>query len=274
MSRYPFLYFALAILLLTQACRPARHIQEAISKKDTIVAVTPAPELPREDTAALIREQLAGLEKNRIRFTTFSAKLDVDYRDGDGKKYDVNAHLRMYLDSVIWISITGPLGIEGLRALITADSVKLLDKQNKVYIRRSVSYLQDVSSLPLDLTTLQQLLLGNPVFLDSNILSFSRGAGTVSLQSSGSFFKNLLTVGESDKLTRSSKLDDQDEAHSRTCYLTYEDYEDKKGIPFSTRRMISVTEKKKLEIRLHYKQYELNETLSFPFSVPKNYKYE
>jgi hypothetical protein len=132
--------------------------------------------------------------------------------------------------------------------------------------------LQEVTALPLDLISLQDLLLGNPVFLDSNIVSYSIDASTISLQSNGSFFKNLFTIGKADKLVLSSKLDDMDELRSRTCYLTYEDYENKKGVNISTKRGITVSEKKKLDIKLNFKQYEFNETLSFPFNVPKNYK--
>ena len=49
-------------------------------------------------------------------------------------------------------------------------------------------------------------------------------------------------------------------------------YINKKGINFSTNRFIKVTEKKEIEIELEFKQYNFNETLSFPFTVPKNYK--
>ena len=49
------------------------------------------------------------------------------------KNIMINAHFRMYKDSVIWISVTAIFGIEGLRAIITQDSVKILDKQNKCY---------------------------------------------------------------------------------------------------------------------------------------------
>ena len=81
-----------------------------------------------------------------------------------------------------------------------------------------------------------------------------------------------MVIGEQDKLVQSSKLDDLDELRNRACYLTYDDYENKKGVNFSTRRSISVSEKKHLDIKLNFKQYDFNETLSFPFSVPKNYK--
>jgi Domain of unknown function (DUF4292) len=117
-----------------------------------------------------------------------------------------------------------------LRAYITKDSVKLLNKQDKIYTARSVSYLQEVTALPLDLSSLQDLLLGNPVFLDSNIISYSLTPSTISLQSNGSFFKNLFTIGLTNKLVQSSKLDDRDELRSRTCYLTYEDYDQKNWI--------------------------------------------
>ena len=109
-------------------------------------------------------------------------------------------------------------------------------------------------------------------FLDSNIVSYSKSANTISLLSNGQFFKNLFTIGESDKLIISSKLDDLDELKNRTCYLTYGDYESKQGVNFSTDRNISVAEKKKLDIKLNFKQYAFNETLTFPFTVPKNYK--
>ncbi len=254
------------------SCRSTKKIQTAITPKDTVAAVVIPDHNPREDSVKFIKENYKLVIGNRISFVTFSAKIDVDYEDASGKKYNVNAHLRMYKDSVIWVVITGALGFEGLRAYITPDSVKLLDKQNKSYIARSVTYLQEVTELPLDLSSLQDLLIGNPVFLDSNIVSYSKSPNVISMLSNGDFFKNLFTIGESDKLIKRCKLDDLDELKNRTCYLTYNDYEDKKGVHFSTEREISVSEKKRLDIKLNFKQYDFNETLSFPFSIPKNYK--
>lgn len=267
-------FFITVSAFLFASCKSTKNIQTAIAKKDTVsvaVPVIPANN-PKEDSVAIIRDHYKKIMDSRINPTTFSAKVDVDYTDGEGKRFDVNAHIRMYKDSVIWVSVTGPLGIEGVRAYITRDSVKLLNKQDKVYITRSVSYLQEITELPLDLHSLQDLLLGNPVFLDSGIVSYSRSAGIISLQSNGDFFKNLLTFSDPGILLQSSKLDDMDELRSRTCYLTYSDYENKKGINFASKRTINISEKKKLDIDLHFKQYEFNETLSFPFNVPKNYK--
>ena len=271
MSKYLFILLVAASGFF-YSCRSTKKIQTAIAPKDTVVVVTLPIDNPREDSVKFMKENYSRMISNRINFTTFSAKIDVDYEDATGKKYNVNSNIRMYKDSVIWMSVTGAFGIEGLRAYITSDSVKLIDKQNKIYIARSVSYLQEITELPLDLASLQDLLIGNPVFLDSNIVSFSKSNDVIAMLSNGEFFKNLITIGEMDKLIRSSTLDDLDELKNRTCYLTYYDYESRKGLNFSTKRDINVSEKKKLDIKLNYKQYDFNETLSFPFSVPKSYK--
>jgi hypothetical protein len=163
------------------------------------------------------------------------------------------------------------LGIDAMRLFITRDSVKLLDKLNKTYTARSVDYLQEVSALPLDLYTLQDLIIGNPVFLDSNVVSYSNGNNQVALLSIGEWFKNLITLMESDMSLVHSKLDDADINRNRTADLTYSDYENKKGVPFSTKRRITVAEKTRLDIRMDFKQYDFNQEVSFPFSVPKNY---
>ncbi|MES1224477.1 MAG: DUF4292 domain-containing protein [Bacteroidota bacterium] len=265
------LLIAAVFIFLLSSCRSTRKIQTAIIKKDTAIANNSGINA-KEDSMRLIHDAYAQIQKNHIDFRVFSAKINVDYVDADDKNYNVNAQVRMYKDSAIWISVTAIFGIEGLRVYITKDSVKILDKQNKIYTGRSVSYLQEVSKLPLTLSTLQDLLIGNPVFLDSNITSYSTYENHLSLLNIGPLFKNLLTVSAGDKLIERSKLDDADITKSRTCDLTYSDYDNKKGVNFATVRKITIAEKKKLDVRLEFKQYDFNEELTFPFSIPKNYK--
>lgn len=259
--------FILTIIVLMASCRSTKKIQTAITKKDTVETVVEK----KIDSAALIRNALTKLNENFVDFKTFSAKVDVDYRGGDDKHYDVNANLRMYKDSLIWISVNAVFGIEAMRLLITQDSVFLLDKLNKTFLVRSIDYLQEVSSLPLSLPTLQNLLLGNPVFIDS-VVSFSNDNNTITLLSIGNSFKNLVTIKSDNNFLMHSKLDDVDIARSRTADLSYDDYENKKGRPFSSKRRITVAEKNKLDISLNFKQYDFDEEVNFPFSIPKNYK--
>ncbi len=264
-----FIFVSILISILA-SCKPTRKIQTAIAKKDTIIeSVNIAA---REDSVRYMGELYQQLLKNRIDYTSFSAKINVEYIDADDKRYDVNAFVRMYKDSVIWVSVNAIFGIEALRAYITKDSVKLLDKQNKTYTARAVNYLQEVTALPLDLTALQDLIIGNPVFLNKNYVSYKKSDETVSLLMADDVFKNLLTLAVTNNTIQRSKLDDADASRNRTCDLTYSDYENKRGVYFSTKRKISIAEKKKLDIKLEFKKYDFNEALTFPFSIPKDYK--
>jgi hypothetical protein len=219
----------------------------------------------------MIRTVLGKVVSNRIDFRTFTAKVNVDYIGADGKKYNVNANIRMYKDSAIWVSVIAILGLEAMRHYITEDSVKLLDKLNKTYTARSVDYLQEATSLPLNLKNLQDLIIGNPVFLDPNIVSYSISNNQIAMLSLGEFFKNLLTLDLNDMTLLHSNLDDKDPKRNRSADLTYSDYENKKGPWFSTKRRIVVAEKNRLDVKLDFKQYDFNQEVSFPFSIPKNY---
>jgi len=260
-------FIILAIITLA-SCRSTKNIQTAITKKDTVESTTNTPKI---DTTQLINNALLTLKNNRIDYKTFSAKVDVDYRGGNDKHYDVNANLRMHKDSLIWVSVNAVFGIEAMRLLIKKDSVFLLDKLNKTYSARSIDYLQEVSGLPLTLSTLQDILVGNPVFIDS-VVSFSNDNSTISLLSIGQTFKNLVTISGEKNVLVHSKLDDLDITRSRTADLNFDDYENKKGKSFSSKRRITVAEKNKLDISLNFKQYEFDNEQNFPFSIPKNYK--
>lgn len=265
------LVFGLLIVIFFSSCRSTRTISNAIAKKDTTAVVEILP-TGAVDTQLLIRTQLKSIADKKIDFNSFNAKVKVDYAGADGKKYDFNANIRMQKDSAIWISANAILGIEALRLLVTADSVKLLNKLEKIYVARSIEYLREITSLPLDLYTLQDLIIGNPVFFDENIIRFDAANGQVSLLSLGVFFKNLATFNQADNSMVRSKLNDADPTKSRTADLTYSDYEIKQGPLFSTRREIVVLEAGRLEVKLEFKNYSFNEPVDFPFSVPRNFQ--
>jgi len=266
--RFAIILFSVA--LLVSSCRSTRKIQSAISKKDT-VAAQPVIDA-HADSVMMMQDTYNRLLGNRIEFETFSAKMNVDYQGSDGKKENVNAFVRMKKDSIIWISINAILGIEAMRVLVDKDSVRILNKLDKEYQVRSLEYLQEVAALPLDLRSMQELIIGNPLFLDTNLVSYSLHDDLITLLCEGKLFRNQVSMNHNDHLILHSKLDYLDNLLTRTCYLNYSDYEDKKGKPFSTNRTVSVTDKTKLDVNLNFKQYEFNESLSFPFSIPKNYK--
>lgn len=264
----------------TEGCRSTKKIQKVIStpspRKDTTgeaarVAAAPVRDA-HADSMAIIRQTLDRMNHNHIDFTTFSAKMKVHYEGGDGKDYEFNAFVRMKKDSAIWVAVNAALGIEAFRLMITPDSVKVLDKLKKIVRIRSVSYLQDEVHLPVDFKTLQDMLIGNPIFMDtSHVVFYKNETKGISIFSAGTIFRNFLTLN-ADGTLQHSKLDDTDPLRSRTGDMTYGEYDFSGPLPFSTYRKISMAERTKVDIEINYKSFKFNEVLVFPFNVPKNYK--
>jgi hypothetical protein len=257
--------------LLWTSCKTTKAINKAIAPKDSLVLVKNSNYL--KDSLLLVSTTMDNLAKNYIDFRTFSAKIKVEIEDSKGKQPDIIATVRMIKDSAIWMSLTATfLNIEVYRVYITKNSVILMNKQDKEVQYRSLDYLQEVTQIPFDFETIQNMLIGNPVFFSDSNASFKKQDGLVLVFTIGNYFKNLVTLSVNNNLLMHSKLDDVDINRNRTASITYDDYVNQSDHFFSTKRQIIISEKNKIDIRLNFKQFEFNKELSVAFSVPKNYK--
>lgn len=251
--------------IIFASCGTTRKTQKAVPP-----AETQQEEVKPGDTMESMSSVLANL--NTLDYKTFSGKIDVSYKDSKSKNYNFDVKLNMKKDELVWLSATGPLGIEVVRALITSDSVKILNKLEKTYTTSSISYLQDQIGLPVDLATMQDLLIGNPVFIDKESSSYVTEGNNLMVSSQTRYFRNLLTVMMPGYLPWISKLEDVDAARNRSAELTYADYKAQGDKQFSQTRKIKVNYKSNIDIDLEYKSYNFNGSVSTPFSVPSGYK--
>jgi hypothetical protein len=276
------------VLLGAAGCRSTRSLRKVIATpaphRDTTAVRVQDSTLPARDyhadSMAVIQTALAGLAHNHIDFQTFKGTMHIHYQGSNGQDYEVNAVVHIRKDSFILIEVygqIGPMTKKAFVALITADSVKILDVIKKVVRLRSVSYLQEQVHLPVDFGALQDLLIGNPVYLDTaNVLYYRTETKGLSLFSVGRLFTNFLTLN-SDRTINHSKLDDVNPLSARTCDVTYGDYDyggqGQAPAPFSTYRKISVEERGKVDIEIGIgKHYKFNEPFTLQFSIPRNYK--
>ncbi|MCW3086875.1 MAG: hypothetical protein JWQ78_261 [Sediminibacterium sp.] len=263
--------------VLTYSCttvKKTQGIQEAITKKDTAQTIV-IKESPRVDSAAIVRDILGKVVRSKIDFSTFNAKIRVDY-DGVEKSDNYTVYLSMKKDSIILMKVKGSfLGISavGLEMKIKKDSVILVRTVGEKYVmNRSISYLQEVTELPFDFFTVQDIIIGNPVYTSNNIVSYKAGATQLLVLMVGNMFKHLLTLDNTDFKILHSKLDDVDIQRNRTGDISFSAYQPMGPYQFATYRKISVAEKSKLDIYLDFKEFSLNEPLKYTFEIPRNYK--
>jgi hypothetical protein len=260
-------------LYLFTGCGSTKKLHIAISKKDTTLVTVAPHELPIDDSLSVASLVLKTLENDRIDYKTFSAKVKVQYEDRNGKQPDFNAFIRMKKDSVLWVSINASfLNIEAFRIYVTPDTIIILNKLDKLVEYHPFSYIESIAHIPMSFARLQNLIIGNPVYRGDSIVSYRKTENHLLIGTVGKLFKNLLTISSDNEYLEKSKLDDIGLGKNRTADLIYGNYEKNIGFSFATYREITVAEKTKVDIRLTFKQYEFNKELSFPFSIPRNYK--
>ena len=264
--------FAVIIFLYSvNGCRPAKKLQTTVNKNDSgSVSVSASPS---DNSISVAKKILKSLHKNEINYKTFSAKIKVEYEDDNGKQPDFNAFVRLQKDHLLWASLNATfLNIEAFRVLISPDSITIINKLDKTVESHPFSYISDIAHIPLTFSTLQDLVVGNPVYLSDNIVSFDKTGNAFLIGTIGELFKNLVTISEENNHLIKSKLQDIGIIKTRTALLLYDNYEQLGNGFFATERQISVAEKTKVNIQMSFKQFEFNKELSFPFSIPQNYK--
>ncbi len=265
------IFIGVFFLYAFNSCRSTKKLHTAISKKDTTVATVLG--LANSDSLSTASLILKSLNKNRIDFKTFSAKVKVQYEDRNGKQPDFNAFIRLQKDSVLWVSISATfLSIEAFRVYITPNKIIIVNKLDKVVEYHPFSYIENIAHIPLSFSTLQNIIIGNPIFRGDSIVAYRQTENHILVGTVGKFFKNLLTISADTRLLEKSKLDDKELGRNRTADLIYDNYEKNNQFSFPTYREITINEKTKVDIRLFFKQYEFNKELSFPFNIPRNYK--
>jgi len=225
-------------------------------------------EAPKVDSAKIVREIMDKLSKHKIEYNTFNAKVNVDY-EGAENSQKLTAYLSLKKDSALFVKIAiSPYGVVE-NIFVNKDSVILIRTKGEKSIQyRTISYLKDEAHLPFDFSTLQDILIGNPIFLDSNIVSYKSGSSQLLVYMVGSLFKNLVTLDNADYKLMHSKLDDVQDQRNRTCDITMGEYVPVKNFQFATSRYISVSEKSRLDITLDFKQFAFDEPLAYRFTIP------
>ena len=271
------IFIGFTFLYVLNGCHSTKKLQTAIPRKDTasvnMVNVNIKPNDSAVNTINPAFAILDSLNKNKIDFKTFSAKAKVQYEDHNGKQPDFIAFIRLQKDSLLWVSISSTfLGIEAFRLYITPDTLIILNKLDKTVEYHPFSYVESIAHIPLNFSLLQNILIGNPVYVGDSVVSYRQTENRILIGTVDEYFKNLLTISVGNFHLERIKLDDIDLSKNRTAGLLYDNYEKNPNFDFSTYREINVSEKSKVDIRISFKQYEFNKDLSFPFAIPRNYK--
>ncbi len=266
----------LSILInsLIFSCHSTRVAQHAVPAKP-VTTQSPAETLKPVDSTEIIKDSLTGLLNMPANFTTFYGKAKADFSSNQASG-NATVYIHMQKDSAIWISVTGPLNIEGARVLITPDSIKIINKLDGTAQLSSIKHLQQITRLPFDFNDFQNVILGKPSVADNASLNFDIKPDSVKVSAQQSFINYIFSFTRNNFMLGESRYITNSNGNAIDANIFYNNYQNINGINFSTNRDIAVTGTSPMKLELNFKDYNFNQPQSFPFTISKNYtiKYE
>jgi hypothetical protein len=203
-------------------------------------------------------------------WTFFSSKIDFEFRQADGKKINANGSIRMYKDSLIWIS-AGMFGLEGFRILINKDSVLILNKLEKKYNIYKTSEFKGLSDVTLTVTQIQNIIIANPIYALKLYSISSQNDGQISIEYPQKKYNTLHSYKKQSYTIDSSYL--MDNLNPNYAKIVYSEYSVFNNHNFPTFTFIqSKFNNKNTELELKYSDIDFETVLSFPCQIPSSYE--
>jgi hypothetical protein len=222
-----------------------------------------------EDIKALKQAKIEAVEGKRSSFSTVSGKAKAALKIGTNSN-DVTMNIRIKDNQAIWVSVTALAGLEVARALITPDSVKVINRLENEYIQKPFSYLHEFTNENINFGTLQSVFLGNPIseFLTEST-EIDRTDAQESLKSAVGSMLYRLVINEQNKVIRAN-LDDESEG--RSLAIAYDDFQTVSGqqVPHSI-VMKSQVKAKNISLDLKFTKIEFDVPVDIPFRVPDRF---
>jgi len=254
----------LSCLLIVFGCKAKKQLVStppaAPSAAATVAAVKPA-------------NPVDAIKAAQLNFTTFSGKANAKL-DIDGEKNDVVLTIHINKDKEIWVSVsvTVLITMEVARAVITPDSIYILNKLQSVYLKKPFSYLYPYANRQINYKMLESILVGNAL---PEILAD----------------KNTTFQTDNDKTTLSGTLEDlvyglMLNPDMKVAQLSLSNHNAGQSLVVNNAEFIpaggktvpsqidiqSTAENKKNQVNLHYTKVDLDQPLQYPFNIPESYK--
>lgn len=251
MNRFVAL-IVLSVLLLT-SCKNTKNTSNAGNKKMTNKVL------------------LNNMKAADFSYKYLSAKARATYNDGKNSQ-SFTANIRIEHNKTIWLSLTGPFGIEGARILIEPNRLQIVDKLSGTYEDKPLSEINSYIPFNVDLPFLESLLVGNTFNISSTgakqKLEFE--PKNYVLKENSNNIDATYFIDFDYKYTKAEFLQSKP---SRKVSLNFSNYKIIENQLFSFLRNINFSENgNNINISLDFSKVKKESNLDFPFSIPDRLK--
>jgi hypothetical protein len=210
------------------------------------------------------------MEWTPLSFNYLVIKSKINFKT-QGTSNNFTANIRIKKDSLIWLSITPGMGIEVVRAIITPDSVKIINRLDNKYDAYSISYIKQTLGVEMDYYNLQNLIVGDV------LLPFSSADQVITTDNTWQINQQHNGIEVASLISRIQKKVTQAEAKNedgKYVLTTYKDFVWTDSVLFHQEQSLLLkngTDTSFIEAS-HQKIEFPKKSVAFPFNVPKRFE--
>jgi len=185
-----------------------------------------------------------------------------------GQYSKVNTSIRVKKDSIIWISLKAPLGLEVLRLMLTPDSVYLMSRLEKNYLVKPFKYIKQSIKSDINFFQLQEILFASPT-INSKLLNVS----PIEIDNQRKY--RLSSINENYIINNKYRVEEMSffESEDKNITIKFNDYSffDKPKYFYPNKILINVEAEEIFSVNADITKVEFNKATSLSFKIPSSY---
>lgn len=206
--------------------------------------------------------------KPDYQFISGKAKVSISSENGSEKG---TMYVRSIRDSLIWIAVK-KLSVEGGRALITKDTMTVLNRLEKTYQKFALSELQERYGVETDFAYLQDMFFGLTPDVDSTALWEEKEAllnYTFVTMASGIYHE--FHVSKRSGLQVGGRFREKFSSDGEWTYSDHRIIQDSLILPYNREYIISNDLNDVFTMRLKFSDIEVENPKAIKFNIPERY---
>lgn len=204
-----------------------------------------------------------------VRQLNARARLNIE---SDGSTMQATANLMWLKDSVLWVQVK-KFGIEGARALVTRDSIFILNRLEKTLTVKTWADLRRDYNLPEGFPLLENVVLGTAWFAENMVLNSDLKDGQHRIAGKSPRFAADYRVEEGTFRVRQMTFLEQ--TGGRAVTLGFDNFQ-KIGsggaLPYLRHIETFDSESGATKVEIELSDVEINAAKSFRFEIPSHYR--
>jgi hypothetical protein len=230
-----------------------------------------SPKTTTTSSSTFTRDEL---KIDEVQFDYLTIRSKIKFEEAGNSK-NATALIRMKKDSIIWFNLSGTLGMQGLRGILTADSILMVNRVEKEYYAMSYKDLSKDFNFAIDYDLIQAMILGEMPKGEQDGESITKeGERYIIHQSFGDKYVDNYINADTRKVTEVNVTEVGTENSLKLLYGDFQDVDTNLFPNSSYVSLIHTNEFGELETNVtldHNKVSFSDKALNFPFSVPKKY---